>query len=55
MKSAPLLSSQDGSGWVQLEDFGPTRNRKVAGSNPFSVSKTAVTTGAAKKCDRSGV
>src|SRR5829696_5455456 len=41
MKSVPLLSSQDGPGRVQLEDFGPTRNRKVEGSNPTSGSKTA--------------
>jgi hypothetical protein len=41
MKSVPLLSSQDGSGRVQLEGFGPTRNRKVEGSNPTSGSKTA--------------
>ena len=40
MKSVPLLSSQDGPGRVQLEDFGPTRNRKVEGSNPSSGSKT---------------
>ena len=41
MESAPLLSSQDGTGRVQLEGFGPTRNRKVEGSNPSSGSKTA--------------
>jgi hypothetical protein len=41
MKSAPHLSSQDGAGRVQLEGFGPTRNRKVVGSNPTSGSKTA--------------
>jgi hypothetical protein len=41
MKSVPLLSSQDGSGRVQLKDFGPTRNRKVVGSNPTSGSKAA--------------
>ena len=41
MKSVPRLSSQDGSGRVQLEGFGPTRNRKVVGSNPTSGSKTA--------------
>src|SRR5215204_715787 len=41
MKSAPLLSSQDGSGRVQLEGFGPTRNRKVVGSNPTSGSISA--------------
>jgi hypothetical protein len=41
MKSVPLPSSQDGPGRVQLEDFGPTRNRKVEGSNPSSGSKTA--------------
>jgi hypothetical protein len=41
MESVPLLSSQDGSGRVQLEGFGPTRNRKVVGSNPPSGSKTA--------------
>jgi hypothetical protein len=29
MESVPQLSSQDGSGRVQLKDFGPTRNRKV--------------------------
>jgi hypothetical protein len=33
MKLVPLLSSQDGSGRVQAEGFGPTRNRKVVGSN----------------------
>jgi hypothetical protein len=41
MESAPLLSSQDGTGRVQLEGFGPTRNRKVEGSSPSSGSKTA--------------
>src|SRR5215218_6361770 len=41
MESVPLLSSHDGPGRVQLEDFGPTRNRKVEGSNPSSGSKTA--------------
>ncbi len=41
MKSVPQLSSQDGSGRVQLEDIGPTRNRKVEGSNPSSGSKIA--------------
>jgi hypothetical protein len=41
MKSVPHLSSPDGSGRVQLEGFGPTRNRKVEGSNPSSGSKTA--------------
>jgi hypothetical protein len=41
MESVPVLSSQDGSGRVQLEGFGPTRNRKVVGSNPTSGSKTA--------------
>jgi hypothetical protein len=41
MESALLLSSQDGTGRVQLEGFGPTRNRKVEGSNPSSGSKTA--------------
>jgi hypothetical protein len=41
MESAPLLSSQDESGRVQLEGLGPTRNRKVEGSNPSSGSKTA--------------
>ena len=41
MESVPFLSSQDGSGRVQLKDFGPTRNRKVVGSNPTSGSKTA--------------
>src|SRR5215212_3107328 len=41
MKSVPHLSSHDGSGWVQLEGFAPTRNRKVVGSNPTSGSKTA--------------
>jgi hypothetical protein len=29
MESVPQLSSQDGSGRVQLKDFGPTRNWKV--------------------------
>ena len=29
MKSVPHLSSQDGPGRVQLEDFVPSRNRKV--------------------------
>jgi hypothetical protein len=42
MESAPLLSSQDGTGRVQLEGFGPTRNRKVVGSNPTSGSKAQV-------------
>ena len=37
MESVPLLSSQDGSGWDQLEGFGPSRNRKVVGSNPTLV------------------
>src|SRR5215203_6317869 len=41
MKSVPHLSSHDGSGWVQLEGFGPTRNRKVVGSNPTSGSISA--------------
>jgi hypothetical protein len=41
MKSVPLLSSPDGSGRVRLEGFGPTRNRKVEGSNPSSGSKLA--------------
>jgi hypothetical protein len=41
MKLVPRLSSQDGSGQVQLEGFGPTRIRKVVGSNPTSGSKTA--------------
>jgi hypothetical protein len=41
MKSVPHLSSQDGSGRVQLEGFGPTRNRKVVGSNPTSGSISA--------------
>jgi hypothetical protein len=41
MKSAPHLSSQDGPGRVQLEDIGPTRNRKVVGSNPTSGSISA--------------
>jgi hypothetical protein len=41
MKSVPLLSSQDGSGRVQLKDFDPTRNRKVEGSNPSSGSISA--------------
>ena len=41
MKSAPHLSSRDGARQVQLEGFGPTRNRKVVGSNPTSGSKTA--------------
>jgi hypothetical protein len=38
MESVPYLSSQDGPGRVQLEGFGPTRNRKVVGSNPTSGS-----------------
>jgi hypothetical protein len=38
MESDPHVSSQDGPGRVQLEDFGPTRNRKVVGSNPTSGS-----------------
>jgi hypothetical protein len=38
MKWVPLLSSQDGSGRVQLKDIGPTHNRKVEGSNPSSGS-----------------
>ena len=41
MESVALLSSHDGPGRVQLEDFGPTRNRKVEGSNPSSGSKIA--------------
>jgi hypothetical protein len=41
MESPPLLSSQDGPGRVRLEDFGPTRNRKVEGSNPSSGSISA--------------
>ena len=41
MKSVPHVSSQDGPGRVQLEGFGPTRNRKVVGSNPTSGSKSA--------------
>jgi hypothetical protein len=41
MQSVPLLSSQDGPGRVQLEGFGPTRNRKVEGSNPSSGSISA--------------
>jgi hypothetical protein len=41
MKSVPHLSSVDGPGRVQLKGFGPTRNRKVVGSNPTSGSKTA--------------
>ena len=41
MKSAPHLNSRDGARGVQLEGFGPTRNRKVVGSNPTSGSKTA--------------
>jgi hypothetical protein len=40
-ESVRLLSSQDGSGRVQLKDFGPTRNRKVVGSNPTSGSISA--------------
>jgi hypothetical protein len=40
MKSVPHLSSQDGSGRVQLEGEGPTRNRKVVGSNPTSRSRS---------------
>jgi hypothetical protein len=42
MKSVPYLSSRDGSGWIQLKDFGPTRNRKVVGSNPISGSISVV-------------
>jgi ribosomal-protein-alanine N-acetyltransferase len=38
MESVPYVSSQDGPGRVQLEGFGPTRNRKVVGSNPTSGS-----------------
>jgi hypothetical protein len=41
MKLLSHLSSQDGAGRVQLEGFGPTRNRKIVGSNPSSGSKTA--------------
>jgi hypothetical protein len=41
MKSVPLLSSQDGSGRVQPEGFGPTRNWKVEGSNPSPGSISA--------------
>ena len=40
MESVPFLSSQDGSGRVQLKDIGPTRNRKVVGSNPTSASSS---------------
>jgi hypothetical protein len=36
MKSVPHLSSHDGPRRVQLEGFGPARNRKVVGSNPTS-------------------
>jgi hypothetical protein len=42
MKSVPHLSSHDGPGRVHLEGFGPTRNRKVVGSNPTSGSKAQV-------------
>jgi hypothetical protein len=41
MKSVPHLSSHDDAPRDQLEGFGPTRNRKVEGSNPSSGSKTA--------------
>ena len=41
MKSVPHLCSRKSPGWVLLEGFGPTRNRKVVGSNPTSGSKTA--------------
>ena len=42
MKWVPHLSSHNGPGRVQLEGFGPTRNRKVVGSNPTSGSKAQV-------------
>jgi len=38
MEWDPHVSSRDGAGRVQLEGFGPTRNRKVVGSNPTSGS-----------------
>jgi hypothetical protein len=41
MKSVPHLSSHDGPGRDQPQGFGPTRNRKVVGSNPTSGSETA--------------
>jgi hypothetical protein len=41
MKSVPHLSSHDDAGRVQLEGLGPTRNRKVVGSNPTSGSISA--------------
>jgi hypothetical protein len=41
MELVPHLSSQDGSGRVQPEGWGPTRNRKVGGSNPTSGSISA--------------
>src|SRR5215203_5280606 len=40
MEWDPHVSSRDGAGRVQLEGFGPTRNRKVVGSNPSSGSKS---------------
>jgi hypothetical protein len=33
MEWGPYLSSRNGSGQVRLEGFGPTRNRKVVGSD----------------------
>jgi hypothetical protein len=38
MKSVPHLSSHDGPGRDQTKGCGPTRNRKVVGSNPTSGS-----------------
>ena len=42
MKSVPHLSSHDGAPRVQLEGFGPTRNRKVEGSGSAWGWRTAV-------------
>jgi hypothetical protein len=54
MKSVPLLSSQDGPGRVPSGRLGPTRNRKVVGSNPTSGSISAAQ-GLLSKTSRFGV
>jgi hypothetical protein len=38
---APIVSSLDPSGAVQIDAEHPSRNRKVEGLNPSSSSKTA--------------
>ena len=35
MKWVPVASSHNGSGRVWLDGLGPTRDRKVVGSNPI--------------------